>query len=154
VEAAAALEAAAAKGVDSAAAVVAAAPKVEASKLGEGHAVLRCFKRFNTSYTGLPQKSASSATTSYGVDTNWYMDTGAMDHITSDLELLTVRNRYSGAEQVHAANRSGMEIAHVGHGALCSPTRQIHLKNVLHVPQSNKNLLSVHRLTNDNNFFS
>jgi hypothetical protein len=81
------------------------------------------------------------------------MDTGATDHITSDLELLTVRNRYSGAEQVHAANGSGMEIAHVGHGALRSPTRQIHLKNVLHVPQSNKNLLFVHRLTNDNNVF-
>jgi hypothetical protein len=66
------------------------------------------------------------------------MDTGAKDHITSDLEPLTVHNRYSAAKQVHAANGSYMEIAHVGHGALRSPTRQIHLKNVLHVPQYNK----------------
>jgi hypothetical protein len=48
----------------------------------EGHTAFNCFKRFNASYTP-PQKSASSATASYGVDTNWYMDTGATDHITS-----------------------------------------------------------------------
>jgi hypothetical protein len=34
----------------------------------EGHTVIKCFKRFDTSFTGPPQKSASSALTSYGVD--------------------------------------------------------------------------------------
>lgn len=47
----------------------------------DGHTVLRCYKRFDASFMGPPQKSASSATTSYGVDTNWYMDSGATDHI-------------------------------------------------------------------------
>ena len=37
----------------------------------EGHTVVRCFKRFNATFTGPPQKSASSATTApYGVDAN------------------------------------------------------------------------------------
>jgi hypothetical protein len=60
----------------------------------EGHAATDCFKRFNSSYTGKSQKSVSAATSSYGVDTNWYMDSGATDHITSELEQLTVRDRY------------------------------------------------------------
>jgi hypothetical protein len=40
----------------------------------EGHPVGHCYKRFDASYSGIPQKSTSAATTSsYGVDTNWYM---------------------------------------------------------------------------------
>jgi hypothetical protein len=81
------------------------------------------------------------------------MDTGATDHITSELEKLTTRDKYHGSEQVHTANRSGMEIAHVGHSTLHSPTSRIQLKNILHVPKAKKNLLSVHRLTCDNGVF-
>jgi hypothetical protein len=88
--------------------------------------------------------------TSYGVDTNWHMDTGVTDHITSDLERLTIHDKYYGADQVHAANDLGMEITHVGHSLLRSPISNIHLKNILHVPKANKNLCSVHRLTSDN----
>jgi hypothetical protein len=44
------------------------------------------------------------------------MDSGATDHITSDLEKLSLRDKYHGGEYVHAANGSGMEISHVGHG--------------------------------------
>jgi hypothetical protein len=120
----------------------------------EGHTVVKCSKRFDTSFTGAPQKSASSATTaSYGVDTNWYLDTGATDHITSDLKRLTVRDKYNGGDQVHAANGSGMEIVHVGDSILHSPSIDIHLKHVLHVPKAHKNLASVHRLTRDNCVF-
>lgn len=53
----------------------------------EGRTVVLCFKRFDTSFTGPPQKSASSAnTSSFGVDTNWYVDLGATDQVTGDLE--------------------------------------------------------------------
>jgi hypothetical protein len=81
------------------------------------------------------------------------MDTSAMDHITSKLEKLTTRDKYHGGEQVHTANGSGMEIAHVGHSTLRSPTSQIQLKSILHVPKAKKNLLYVHRLTRDNGVF-
>jgi hypothetical protein len=61
----------------------------------EGHTVLRYYKRFNTSFTGpSEQHLASTATTSYGVNTNWYTDTGATDHITGEMEKLTVRDKY------------------------------------------------------------
>jgi hypothetical protein len=32
------------------------------------------------------------------------MDTGATDHITSDLEKLTVHDKYYGGDQVHTAS--------------------------------------------------
>jgi hypothetical protein len=49
------------------------------------------------------------------------MDSGAIDHITFDLEKLTIRDKYHGSEHVHAANGLGMEISHVGHIVLCNP---------------------------------
>ena len=115
--------------------------------------MVRCFKTFDTSYTGPQQKTAASATSNYGVDTNWYMDTGATDHITGELEKLTIRDKYSGNEQVHAANGTGMEIGYVGHSVLYSPHTHIHLNNVLHVPQASKSLISVNSLARDNNAF-
>jgi histone deacetylase 1/2 len=81
------------------------------------------------------------------------MDTGASDHITGELEKLTMREKYHGGDQVHTASGSGMEIKHIGHGVLNFPTSRLHLKNILHVPSASKDLLSVHRLANDNNVF-
>lgn len=120
----------------------------------EGHPAYRCFKRFNRNFTGPPQKSASSASTSsYGIDTNWYMDTGATNHITSELEKLTTRDKYHGGDQVHTASGSGMKIQHISHDILHSPTSDLHLKNILHVPMANKDLLSVNRIARDNHVF-
>ena len=81
------------------------------------------------------------------------MDTGATDHITGELEKLTIRDKYSGNEQVHAANGTGMDIGYVGHSVLHSPHTHIHLNNVLHVPQASKSLIHVNRLARDNNAF-
>jgi histone deacetylase 1/2 len=50
-----------------------------------GHIVLNCWKRLQKNYRGL-EKSARS----YGIDTNWYTDSGATDHITVELEKLHV----------------------------------------------------------------
>jgi hypothetical protein len=64
----------------------------------EGHIALNCWKRFRKGYMG-PDKSAGAAYGgSYGVDTNWYSDSGATDHVTSELEKLQVRDRYNGNE--------------------------------------------------------
>jgi hypothetical protein len=59
----------------------------------DGHTVLRCYKRIDASFTSPPHKTAFSATTLYGVDTNRYMDSGATDHITGELEKLTVHDK-------------------------------------------------------------
>ena len=41
------------------------------------------------------ERSANMVAPQYGVDTNWYLDSGATNHITGDLEKLTIRDRYT-----------------------------------------------------------
>jgi hypothetical protein len=60
------------------------------------------------------------ATTNYGVDTNWYVNSGASDH--------TVRDKYHGQDQVHTANGSGMEISSIGHTVLHTLHKDLKLK--------------------------
>jgi hypothetical protein len=91
---------------------------------------------------------------SYGVDTNWYSDTGATDHITGELDKLTVRDRYQGSDQIHNANGQGMDIHHIGHSLFRTPNHNLRLNNILHVPQATKSLLSTHHLTKDNHVFA
>jgi hypothetical protein len=88
---------------------------------------------------------------SYTVDTNWYTDMGATDHITGELEKLSIREKYIGSDQVHTANGAGMTISH--HGKTTIRTPHHNLNHVLHIPQATKNLVSVHRLAKDNNVF-
>jgi hypothetical protein len=89
----------------------------------------------------------------YNVDTAWYSDTGLMDHLTSELNKLAVRDKYNGQEQIHVANDGGMHITHIGNSTLYTPSRILSLKYVLHVPSSHKNLVSIHRFTRDNHVF-
>jgi hypothetical protein len=119
-----------------------------------GHEALNCWKRFDTTFSGYEnEKSASMVTKSYGVDTNWYTETGATDHITGELEKLTTRDKYHGHDQVHTANGSGMNIDHIGSASIHTSTRELHLKNVLHVPQATKSLIAVSKLASDNDAF-
>jgi len=46
-----------------------------------------------------------------------------------------------------------MKISHIGHSTIHTPSRDIHLTNVLYVPQATKNLVSVHRLASNNSAY-
>ena len=54
---------------------------------------------------------------------------------------------------MHTAGGNGMQISHTGHSLSCTPHSSFHLKDILHVSSASKNLLSVHRLTLDNDTF-
>ena len=118
----------------------------------KNHTAAECWHRFDENYVP-DQHLVAAASYSYGVDTNWYTDTGATDHVTGELDKLTVKNKYHGNDQIHTASGSGMDISHIGHTTVRTPSRDIHLKNVLYVPQAKKNLASVHRLATDDSAF-
>jgi hypothetical protein len=117
-----------------------------------GH-VVQCYrKRFDRDFTG-EEKMANMVTSPYGVNTNWCTDTGTTDHITSELDKLTMKGKCGGHEQVHAANGARMHISHIGHTSFHTPLRKIHLNKVLFVPKAHKILVSIHHFTKDNNVY-
>lgn len=67
------------------------------------------------------KKSASSGVPSYGIDTNWYFDSGSIDHITNTLDNPTTREQYHGQDQIHATNGKGMSISHIGNTTFHTP---------------------------------
>jgi hypothetical protein len=82
------------------------------------------------------------------------MDTAATDHLTGDLDRLHMKEPYNGHDYVHTANGSGMRISHTGQSSISTHTpTPLHLKNVLYVPEVTRSLLSVKKLTRDNNVF-
>jgi hypothetical protein len=104
-------------------------------------------------YQDDPPSVALAATSSYTIDSNWYSDTGATDHITSDLDRLAVHECYHGGEQVQVRNGAGLQILHTGHSSINTAARPLTLRNILHVPTISKHLMSVHKLSCDNNVF-
>ena len=97
--------------------------------------------------------AALAATSSYKIDPNLYSDIGATDHITSDLDHLVVRERYHRGEQVQVSNGAGLRILHTGHSLINTTARPLALRNILHVPEIFKHLLSVHKFSRDNDVF-
>jgi hypothetical protein len=112
----------------------------------EGHAAIRGWYRMDDSYSEEPP-STHISTTYLKVDTDWYTDVDAIDHITSDLDRLAIRERYQGNEQVHVGNGSGLQITHIGHSSLNTANRPLALHNILHIPNITKNLFSVHKFS-------
>jgi hypothetical protein len=48
------------------------------------------------------------ASSSHGNYPNWYLISGANDHITGELEKLSIHERYNGGDQIHATNGEGV----------------------------------------------
>uniref|UniRef100_A0A453AGS3 CCHC-type domain-containing protein n=1 Tax=Aegilops tauschii subsp. strangulata TaxID=200361 RepID=A0A453AGS3_AEGTS len=83
-----------------------------------GHTAQDCWYRYEEDDGDSSQdeeKVAAAADGSYGVDTNWYVDSGATNHITNELEKVTMKEKYRGKDQIHTASGEGMGIRHIGH---------------------------------------
>jgi hypothetical protein len=63
------------------------------------------------------------------------------------------RDTYRGRDKVNTASGQGMDIRHIGHSIIHNSAQDFHLRNILHVPNASKNLLSIHRFTLDNRVF-
>jgi len=94
---------------------------------------------------------APSASNSSGSSQVWLTDSGATNHMTADLNNLTLASPYPTADTIHTANGEGLTVSHVGQSIINSSMSSFKLDSVLLVPQLTQNLLSVHRLCLDNN---
>uniref|UniRef100_A0A453M2B8 CCHC-type domain-containing protein n=1 Tax=Aegilops tauschii subsp. strangulata TaxID=200361 RepID=A0A453M2B8_AEGTS len=74
-----------------------------------GHTAKDCWYRYEEDdYDSQDEeKVAAAADGSYGVDTNWYVDSGATNHITNELEKVTMKEKYRGKDQIHTASGEG-----------------------------------------------
>jgi hypothetical protein len=115
------------------------------------HTADRCWCRFEEDY--VPETCTAIATSRPGVDHAWCTDSGSTDHITGELDRLTMHELYTGTDQIQATNSSGMTITRIGTSLIPTSGRDLVLNNVLHVPTTHKNLIFVHRFTLDNDTF-
>jgi hypothetical protein len=59
-----------------------------------GHEADICWFKYDDSYA--PENRAANMASSSGTYPNWYLDSGATDHITGELEQLTMHEQYNG----------------------------------------------------------
>ena len=84
-------------------------------------------------------------------DSEWFLDFGAISHMTSDTEVVDQPTLYSGNERVMVGNGQSLAISHTGSISSLIPSSSLLLSNVLVVLGIKKNLISISQLTKDNN---
>lgn len=136
------------------------------------HVAIKCFKRFDVLFTGVISSTTPQAylteTNSYNqsqeecyyeppYDPSWYMDSGATNHITYDMNNLSSNTPYHGHDHVAVGNDNQLPITSVGKSTLYSSSfpnsYPLLLNNILYVPQITKNLVSISQFTKDNKVF-
>jgi len=117
------------------------------------HITVKCWYRYDYSYdTNENLTQAFVATTvsdPHDTDPNWYTDTGANSHMTSDLGNLDDPQPYMGNDHVMIGDGLQLSISHIGNTNLDSSHGKLELQDVLVVPNIKKNLISVSKLTKD-----
>ena len=81
----------------------------------------------------------------------WLADSGISDHLTANLNNLSVQSQYKGSEQITVGNGQALPINHIGNASLSTKYHKFLLKDVLHVPWIAMNLLSGHKFCLHNN---
>ena len=129
------------------------------------HHARNCYNRTNmdtyppTRSSNRPQANMVTPSTnsmmspSIIIDNSWFADSGATNHVTSDLSQLSIHTDYNGEDQLAVRNGQKLSINHIGSSKLSCATRPLHLNKILHVPSITKSLLSVSQFTKDNNVF-
>lgn len=83
----------------------------------------------------------------------WMFDSGASHHVASNPTSFHTLLEYGGPNEIMLGNGNALSISHNRHTTLPTPSRPLHLHNVLFVPQMRNNLVSVAKLSKANNVF-
>ncbi|KAL5855854.1 hypothetical protein ACOSQ4_005656 [Xanthoceras sorbifolium] len=84
------------------------------------------------------------------MDPSWYPDSGATNHCTPDCSNLQNKAKYQGSERIYMGNGKGLPISSIGHNTFTHNSHVFQLRNILHIPQIKKNLLSVSKFVREN----
>lgn len=82
-------------------------------------------------------------------DPNWYADIGATAQMTNNLSNLLSCSSYTRTDKFYVSDGKGLRISVAGGTVLSSLGSEIHLQNVLVVPNLKNNLLPVSQLNKD-----
>ncbi|PKU65522.1 Retrovirus-related Pol polyprotein from transposon TNT 1-94 [Dendrobium catenatum] len=120
--------------------------------LKKGHSASDCWHRLNAQYvpSASAQQSKAMIAASDNSHDNWFLDSGATSHLTNSLENMTLSTPYQGSDNVTIGDGRSLSIANSGVGILPTPTRKLKLSQIFHSPQLRFNLLSISKLTRDN----
>ncbi|PKU68147.1 Retrovirus-related Pol polyprotein from transposon TNT 1-94 [Dendrobium catenatum] len=120
--------------------------------LKRGHSAQDCWHRLNVQYVP-SSRTANRALVAHSDnnESNWFLDSGASTHLTNSLDNLSISTPYQGTDNITIGDGSSVNISHTGAGILPTPSRKLHLSNILHSPLIHYNLLSISQLTKDNN---
>ncbi|KAL5845744.1 hypothetical protein ACOSQ3_009268 [Xanthoceras sorbifolium] len=135
-----------------------------------GHGAYRCYYRYDQTFQQPQpqfngQNSAGFSTGNKGpmqamiatpntvADSSWYPDSGATNHCTPDVNNLQTKADYHGNERIYMGNGNALTIASIGDNSFDSNNHIFRLRNILHIPQITKNLLSVSKFVRENAVF-
>lgn len=98
------------------------------------------------------QLAAMAAHTHVAIDEEqpWYLDSGANNHVTHDIQNLSLQQPYTGNENVTIGNGNGLQISNMGSSLLITPHTKLSLNDILHCPNASTNLLSIQKFCKDN----
>ncbi|KAK9060337.1 hypothetical protein SSX86_021041 [Deinandra increscens subsp. villosa] len=103
------------------------------------------------SYTPTELDQAFNTVTLNPSDQNWYLDTGATSHMTNSPGNFQSYFDKGCFKNIIVGDGSSIPVVGTGNQKLSYPLPPLQLNNVLHAPNLFKNLISVRRLTRDNN---
>ena len=71
---------------------------------------------------------------------NWYMDIRAINHLTTDLNKLTLKMGYKGKEKLLVGNGNSLKIFHIGSSIISFSflSQPLYLNDILYVPNYKK----------------
>uniref|UniRef100_A0A803Q570 Retrovirus-related Pol polyprotein from transposon TNT 1-94-like beta-barrel domain-containing protein n=1 Tax=Cannabis sativa TaxID=3483 RepID=A0A803Q570_CANSA len=100
------------------------------------------------------QRLFSLGSSYFGDDSGWFAEAGAINHVTNSVDNLDSDMIYTGTETLSIGDGKKLLISHVGSACLpSSSSAPLNLHYVLEVPYINKNLVSVSKVTEDNDVF-
>ena len=100
-----------------------------------GHTTKNCAK--------LQSRRTANCTTLTPSSGKWLFDSTISHNITFDLANLSIHSEYDGQDEVVLGDDTGLQVANIGSTTISSPSRSLTLKETLHVPLIQKNLIFV-----------